>query len=328
MKTIIKFCSIILGLCFMAACTKDFVVKNIKNSVVDVIAPADNLATPGNAIVFWWNELDGAQTYNLQIVKPTFNAVAQLILDTNITGNKFNYTFNPGAYQWRIKGVNAGGSTAFITRTLIIDTTSNLNLVTVTQVAPLNKLVTPNNTITFSWNPTQKTNYYEIELKSQATNSITTISNITTSSYTYSFSVATGSEEAYTWKVTAYNTLTNTHTLNNTLRSFKIDHKIPFPATNISPSTYSMSIRDTVYLHWTRNLSSPDIQYDIISLSDDSTFSYALGTKTITTGSSVKINDGIYTYTNTPKAVWWTVTSVDSAGNVSPKVLSKRLMLR
>lgn len=310
----------------MAGCTRDFIVKNIKNKSVNIISPADGLSTPNNSIIFWWDEVDGAEKYNLQIVKPDFNSVAQLLVDTTLTGTKFNHTFTPGTYQWRIKATNAGGSTAYTTRTIIIDTTSNLNLLTVSLVAPLNKAVTNNNTISFSWNAIPAASYYELKLTSQLSSSVTTISNITVPAYSYSFNVAAGNEESYTWEVRAYNSFSQTQ--NNVPRSFRIDHKSPFPPLNISPSTYSMSIRDTVSLRWTRSLSSADIQYDVVSLSDDSTFSYALGTKTITTGASVRINDGIYTYTNTiSKPVWWTVFSVDSSGNASPKTMSRRLNL-
>lgn len=322
MKKIKIYLTLLFATIYIIACTKDFIVKNIKNDVVTIIAPSDHLVTPYNNVIFWWDELDGAEKYNLQIVKPDFNSVSQLVIDTTITGNKFNYTFTPGNYHWRIKAINSGGSTAYTTRKLIIDTTSNLNLVTVGLITPTNYIVTSNNTIAFSWNPIATATYYELKLTNTTTNSVITISNITGSTYTYSFTTA--AEEKYSWQVKAFNAFSQTQ--NNTIRSFRIDHKAPFLPSLLSPNTYSVSIRDTTYLKWARSTFSTDVEYDIVSISSDSTFSSVLGTQTVTTGTSVRINS-MYTYTNIPVQIWWRVNSVDSVDNVSVPNQSKRFYL-
>ena len=166
MKKIINYTITLSFIGILIACTKDFIVKDIKNDTVSIIAPTDNLNTPINTVTFWWNELDGAEKYNLQIVKPNFGSVLQLIVDTTITNNKFYYTFSPGTYQWRIKGINGGGSTVYTTRTLIIDTTSNLNLVSVGLIAPAVNYVTGNNSVLFSWNALPYATYYDLLITS------------------------------------------------------------------------------------------------------------------------------------------------------------------
>lgn len=326
MKNTLKHFSAILLIFIMISCTKDFIVKDIKNSVVTIIAPADNLSTPNNQITFWWEEVDGAENYDIQIVKPSFSSVQQLIVDTTVVGTKFNHTFTPGTYQWRIRASNSGGSTAYFTRTLTIDTTSNMNLVSVSLVAPADHSVTANNSVTFSWNPLTSADYYELTLKNVVTNSITTIPNITGTNYPYSFTVTQGNEEVYEWYVKAFNNTTGTQTINNTVRTFKIDKKSPLLPGIISPNTYSLNVRDTTYLKWSRNSASMDIAYDVISISSDSTFSSVLGTQNVSSGNQIRIN-GIYTYTGSATPVWWRVTSVDSVGNMSTPNQSKRFYL-
>src|ERR1700752_34158 len=175
MKKNFKYIGAIALIILMMSCTKDFVVKDIKNATVTIIAPADSLNTPNNSITFWWEELDGAENYNIQIVKPSFSSVQQLIVDTLVVGNIFNHTFTPGTYQWRIKASNAGGSTNYFTRTLIIDSTSNLNLVSVGLIAPANHSVMTNNNVSFVWNPLPAADYYELTFTNVQTNSTTII---------------------------------------------------------------------------------------------------------------------------------------------------------
>lgn len=327
MKHSLKYISALALICTLISCTKDFIVKDIKNETVNIIAPADGLNTPNNSITFWWEELDGAEKYNLQIVKPSFNSVQQLLVDTNIIGTKYTHVFTPGTYQWRIKAVNAGGSTAYFTRTLVIDTTSNLTLVSVGLIAPANNSVTANNNLIFSWNPLNAADYYELTLTNAITSSITVIPNIINTSYSYSFAVAQGDEETYHWSVKAFNNLTGTQTINNTIRTFKIDYKAPFLPSILSPNTYSLNVRDTTYLVWNRNSGSTDIEYDVISISSDSTFSSVLGTQNVSSGNQIRIN-AIYSYTGTATPVWWRVSSVDSVGNTSVSNLSKRFYLQ
>ena len=312
---------------FVSSCTKDFIVKDIKNATLTINAPSDSAKTPVNTITFWWDELDGAEKYNLQIVKPNFSSITQLIVDTNITTNKFNHTFAPGTYQWRIKATNAGGSTAYIIRTLVIDSTSNMTNVSVSLITPFSVAVTASNSISFSWNPLYAADYYELTLTNITTNSITTISNITGTSYNLTCPTISGTEEKYNWKVKAFNALTGTQTLNNVLRTFKIDHKSPFVPSITSPNTYSISFGDTTYLKWNRNTGSMDIKYDVLSISTDSTFVSIAATQTITTPVSTRINT-FYTYSGTPTKYWWQVVSIDSVGNTSLPSASKRFYLK
>ncbi len=308
------------------SCSKDFIVKDIKNETVSIVAPADNLTTPNNTITFWWEELDGAEKYTLQLVKPSFNSVQQLVFDTTVIGTKFKYTLMPGTYQWRINASNTGGSTAYTTRTLIIDSTSNLSLVTVGLVAPADYSVTANSNLTFVWNPVSA-DHYELNL-TNSSNSVTIIPSITSTSYPYVFNVASGSEETYTWFVKAFNSTTGTQTINNTTRVFKIDRKAPFLPIISTPNTYSMQVSDTVYLKWNRNSGSLDIEYDVVSISSDSTFASLLGpSQNVSSGNQIQIKS-IYTYTGAATPIWWRVSSVDCVGNISTPVQSKRLYLK
>ena len=324
MKKYSFYIVLVLSGLILYSCQKDFIVKDIKNDMVNIIAPQDHDTTASNSVIFWWDELDGAESYNLQIVRPSFSSVQQLLVDTNLTGNKFTHVFTPGTYQWRIKGVNAGGSTVYITRSLVIDTTSNLNFLSVSLTTPLNKSVTGNNSVMFSWNPVPSAEYYELKITNTTSTSFTTIPNIQTTSYTYSLATAAGGEERYSWQVRAFNSYSQTQ--NNTSYVFKIDHKAPYLPSIISPNSFTtVAVGDTTYLKWSRT--SSDVAFDNIAISTDSLFGSVSGSTVVATSAPIRINT-FYQGSGTPQAVWWRVSSVDSAGNQSSSSLSKRFYLK
>jgi predicted secreted protein len=289
---------------FAWSCTKDFVVKNISNDVVTILAPANNINTPDNAITFWWEELDGAEKYNLQIVKPSFSATQKLIVDTNVSGTKFKYTLQPGTYQWRIKGVNNGGSSKYVVYNLTIDTTSNLSSQAVIPIAPVDNYLTGNKTITFSWNSLASATNYQI----QVFNSSNTVIKDTTTVYNH-FTSTFLSGGTYSWKVRAFNSFSISQY--NTPLTFTIDITPPGVSVLTAPVNGSF-IKDTVELKWTR--SSADTRYDSIYVSIDSSFTSIISSNK-TYNTKVKINALSPTLPISTSYYWWKVKAIDSVGN-------------
>ena len=83
----------------MLVSCQDLVEINLAKKSITVLAPANNTTSPSFTQTFWWNEVKGANSYNLQIVKPSFNSIQQLNLDTTITTSQFVFTLLPGTYQ-------------------------------------------------------------------------------------------------------------------------------------------------------------------------------------------------------------------------------------
>ena len=50
------------------SCTRDIVEINLEGKYVAVIAPQENYVTTTLTHTFWWEELEGATGYELQIV--------------------------------------------------------------------------------------------------------------------------------------------------------------------------------------------------------------------------------------------------------------------
>jgi len=292
----------------LISCEKDFIVKDIKNKSIKVIAPKDDLKTTNNLITFWWEELDGAEKYNLQIVKPSFSSVTNIILDTNITSTKFSLSLNPGNYQWRIRATNAGGSNHFQTYNLMIDTTSDLSSIVPIPLLPLSGFNTYNPLINFSWSSVDEADYYKIEVNNGSAFSATT----TGTTYTYSLSALIGGNTVYTWRVKAFNEFSLSQY--STPQTFTIDLLSPAAPFLISP-THGSYIKDTVKLKWNRS-GAPDAVRDSIFVATDSLFTNIIS-RTRTWQQSIRVNQ-LSTPPNLNDVIyWWKLKSIDSAGNRS-----------
>ncbi len=295
-------------LILLFACQKDFIVKDITGKTLVVNAPANNTVTPINAVTFWWEELDGAEKYNIQVVKPNFTAIQQLIADTNVTGNKLTLSLSPGIYQWRIKATNNGGSTAYQVFNLKIDSTSDLSTQLVVSTAPSSGIVTASKTFTFSWNSLYAADKYNIQVLNGAAVVIDTV----TANTTYIRTISTTTTGNFTWKVKALNNTSVSQY--NAPRTFKIDLTKPGMPTGLAHTNGSFPPHPTDTLKWIRFATSTDISFDSLFIYTDVGLA-AIFTSTFVPDKKIKIGDLVPTLT--PAAYWWRVKSVDSVGNSS-----------
>jgi hypothetical protein len=99
------YVSILLLVLFLAAC--DEVLETVlTGKKVTLLAPVNNLNTTDTLQTFYWENLDGAVLYQLQIVSPRFDSITRLIMDTTIGRNTFSIDLDTGTYQWRVKALN------------------------------------------------------------------------------------------------------------------------------------------------------------------------------------------------------------------------------
>lgn len=107
----------------------DIFEKNLEQQKVNIIGPADSLIASQRNFTFWWDYVEGATGYQLQIAEPSFLNVERLMLDTIVTGNKIDFSLMPGSYQWRVSAVNSTSATLFTTYTLVVDTSAHYNAI-------------------------------------------------------------------------------------------------------------------------------------------------------------------------------------------------------
>jgi hypothetical protein len=284
----------------LSSCTHDIVEPDLSKETVVLLAPADSYTTTTLTHLFWWEEVENAKKYNLQVVKPGFSNIQQLLLDTNVTSNKFTFTLTPGTFQWRVKAFNSATSSPYSIFTLTIDSTVDLSAQTVVLVSPAANLVTKIPAHTFTWIKLYNASEYRLQVINASNSAvIDVIKTEDTATYTLS-------EGVYTWQVRAQNSTsfspysTRTITIDMTSPAVSVQN---FPANNDT-------ITGTDSLDWSPSAGAVG----------DSLFIYADSLMTTTSYKQFFNTVTYYAFTGTVNQdYFWQLKSVDAAGNWSAK---------
>lgn len=85
----------------------------LDKSRVILLAPKDSFSTDVKRQTFYWEKVDGASQYQLQIVSPGFSSIEQLIEDTAINSNQFTTDLGEGIFEWRVRALNYSSASDF-----------------------------------------------------------------------------------------------------------------------------------------------------------------------------------------------------------------------
>jgi len=135
---------------FLWACS-DIVSEDLDDEAVFVEAPANGVTSSEYTQTFIWREVDGAERYQLRIVKPNFTQIQQIVVDTHVTGLTFVYNFTPGEFEWGIRAKNNTSETDWFIRKITIDSSANLTGSTIILSAPANDAALNDSVLTFTW---------------------------------------------------------------------------------------------------------------------------------------------------------------------------------
>ena len=103
-----------------SSCYEAVTEKVLTNEKITLLAPTNNLISTDSNATFYWNEVNGATKYQLQIVSPKFDSISKVYADTIITKNLFLFSLNKGKkYQWRVRAKNSSSETEFSTNFML-----------------------------------------------------------------------------------------------------------------------------------------------------------------------------------------------------------------
>lgn len=300
----------IFALIGLAYACDDVLEEDITDDIMQIIAPTSGTVIEGNSANFSWTSLEGADEYRIQIA----NSSQTTVVDSLIAGTTFNYTINPGAYSWRIKGVNFAYETAYtFPSNFTVEASEDLGEQNVALSTPGADLYTNNDSFIFTWATIVTADTYTFELIKNDTGEQTVagpITDITTGSYTVSDASVFDVDAEYIWKVKAVNTTSETV---NTQRSLFIDRVAPNQPTLMSPDDMDMTPDLTITFNWANGTDTGNLQTDItntIEIASDATFNSIIETAETTT------NSHTYTFA-TADTYYWRVKAADLAGNAS-----------
>jgi hypothetical protein len=293
-------------LAIIAGCSV-FFEKDIENKDMKLLSPADSLRTKISTLTFWWESLDGASNYELQVVSPNFKAIEKLLLDTVLTDNKFLYSLSPGKYQWRVRAYNGGYTTDYFYRTVQIDSTLDLTSQEVILLEPAENYYTKKSSVVLKWSKLYNATEYMIDVKSPDWNGSRIASTRIT---TYDTTKVELTEGKFAWGIRASN---NESVSGYSHRNILVDQTAPSKPTLALPASSATVTSWPVSLSWTRVTDSGSPLYDSLLVASDSVF----------TESSIKlaipVDDQSYSLDLKNKGYYyWKVKTCDKAGNSGP----------
>lgn len=289
---------VLVGGIVLYSCTKDIIEPDLSGKAVVLLSPANGFETTTLTHLFWWEEVKNASSYNLQIVSTSFSSIQSLLLDTNLTTNKFAFTLPPGLFEWRVRAFNSSSKGPYSIFSLQIDSTSSLIGQTVVLNSPTNTLLTKTVTHTFQWDTLYNADEYRLQIINNTTSQTVVDVTLTTDTARYTLS-----EGTYTWKVRAQN---STSVSAYSSRTLTIDITAPVVSVQSFPANKD-TISGTDSLAWIRSAAAIA---DTLFIYPDSLVSSLVFKGYVT--------DQDYTFPGIiNQDYFWRLKSVDAAGNWS-----------
>lgn len=282
----------------------DLEEQDISKNQVKVVTPEDSTIVSYSQVYFNWNEIEGARNYQLQVVRPNFSNIQQMVYDTLLTQNDVILFLSPGNYQWRIRALNNSYSTEYFTRYITVHNSGSIVNETVLLQSPTNNQNLAASNINFSWLNLNTADFYRLTIKrNNWDNGTIVLDSLVTSS---PISLGSFSEGLYFWGVRAES---SNEMSNYSTHSFILDYTIPQVPILVAPAD-AAQLTDSPVLQW---------QYlqDSGSPVSDSVFVYnsPMLNQSILLGVS---NNGIYGIEQLdPGVYYWRVKRIDAAGNSS-----------
>lgn len=320
MKLINYIAIVSAGLIIINSCSKDVIATDITKKTINILAPNDKDSSVIYSTLFWWDAVSGADKYNFQIVKPSFNNIQQLIVDTNIAASvndvtiKYYYTLSPGTYQWRVNATNNSGSTVYITRTITIDTTSDLSQQIPILISPTNNGFVNSFMPTFKWSSIFTATKYEFYVTKGATDIVHDTLN------SFSKTPVLPTEGVYLWEVKALNNTSSSQYSSQwtiTVDTTAPGAAVPTAPANTNTTTVATSSLSLTWNAATDNL-SPTLSYTVYIYSG--TTKPGADTANINSPSAilkVPTTTTSYSFTTSTSGTtyYWNILAADLAGN-------------
>lgn len=95
-----------IPLLVLVACD-DFLVTDISNNEVSIIAPSHNVTLNTNKATLVWEPVDGAEDYHVVVVSPSFSEVIYHACDSITNDYKIEVSLPIGTYEWSVQATNS-----------------------------------------------------------------------------------------------------------------------------------------------------------------------------------------------------------------------------
>ena len=283
---------------------REFLEPSISGRAVTLNAPAGSTLTTSYTVNFWWEGVDDALSYRLQVVTPGFDTLQALVADTSVKANKLALTLSPGSYQWRVRAENGSSQTAYSAARRFTVASSSVKQQKVQLGAPANNYLTNSSPLVFSWSSLYGATRYRLQVD---TSSFTDTTKLVYNQATpaLQLSLALARDQNYQWRVRAEND--TARSLWSAVNTFTYDHTPPGQVALTSPAS-GQTITLPLALSWSAVPTAT--RYRLYVLKSDSTTVYSSTFPVQLSTNSYSLSQGA-----SGERVYWRVSAVDAAGN-------------
>jgi hypothetical protein len=291
--------------CVFTGC-KEFIEPSIAKRNVVQLAPANSSESTQYNQTFWWEPVEDALKYRLQVVSPDFDRTLVLVLDTLVETNKFNYTLEPGTYEWRVRAENGSSETAYSKSTFLIHASSITDQKVQLQL-PANNTLTNQASNVFTWLKLFGADRYNLQID---TNNFVDESKLFLNETLaeQEFTVNFERDKLYKWRVKVKNDTEESKWSN--VQQITFDKTPPAIVVLVSPANNELSAKP-VSLRW--NATATAVKYQLYLYKTESRVPYGTKFPVILTTTSYSFTEG-----NSAEKIYWEVRAIDEAGNTGP----------
>jgi len=237
--------------------------SDINLKVVQIMSPADKSTIIDKKVTFWWNFLDGATKYNLQVVSPSFANPTKLIYDQWLTSNSMVVDLEAGNYEWRVKAANSVYQTGFTQSTFSIYS-NDLSKQKTTLLSPLYGQQINKSLVKLSWAKINSNASYQLLIKKDSWESGSIVQDMKTDKIENEVSLSDGD---YYWGVKAIDPVNNSET-EYSIRKFEVAIKVDLSGTKVSllsPTDKSTIVDKKITLWWNQVTGAEKYNLQIVS---------------------------------------------------------------
>ena len=301
-KPVLYAILVIIAAAFTAC--QDIIEPSLSKQVVTPEAPANLYVSTSYTINFWWDGVDHALSYHLQVVTPDFNAPGSLVLDTVVKQNKFSYNLNPGTYQWRLTAENGSSQTAYSAVRTFTIAASSIKQQTVQLTSPANNYVTNKSAVLFQWGNLYGATQYRLEIDTNNfENEAAIVANLVLPGQQGNFTLP--KSQIYQWRVRAENDTAQAQW--SAINLITLDQVPPGQVAVTAPADNATSPLP-VSLQWSATATAA--RYKLYVFKSDSITLYNTTYPAILTTTIYSFSSG-----NSGDRVYWKVSAIDAAGN-------------
>lgn len=290
----------VTSLLFFAGCNT-FFEDDISDETVKLLSPLSGISTDIATQNFWWEKIENAEYYHFQIVSPSFDSTEILLKDTVVTADQFNLTLFPSRFEWRIRAENSAFQTGWSTGKLTVFSTLDLTRQRINLISP--GLISGTKSIRFQWDKLYNAKTYSFIVYKENWDGVEAVSPIEGDINT---TFQTLNDGKYVWGVKGKNDISETL---YSKKELIMDSTPPIAAELISPADSSEINTKTVAFTWDSSDATSGVSHDTLKIFSDKTLK-KLEKTVVTENKSAEI-----TFSEL-KSYYWTVRSVDKAGNV------------